>query len=163
MHCCVRVSYLSCCLTMEYAIHPENSAKGHFCFYGCSVAALRPQTQGQHASSAPLASCMVRAGMVVTRRVPSPRSVRHLLQVASVSASVVGKRVRQAWTERVLACVAAARALLTAVCWRGPTLYTHRKMVHRPKRLGPTGRPAPSRNPLSFQVDHLGVARYPHP
>ena len=31
--------------------------------------------------------------MVVTRRVPSPRSVRHLLQVASVSASVVGKRV----------------------------------------------------------------------
>ena len=32
--------------------------------------------------------------MVVTRRVPSPRSVRHLLQVASVSASVVGKRVR---------------------------------------------------------------------
>ena len=46
---------------MEYAIHPENSAKGHSCFYGCSVAALRPQTQGQHASSAPLASCMVRA------------------------------------------------------------------------------------------------------
>ena len=33
------------------------------------------------------------SGMVVTRRVPSPRSVRHLLQVASVSASVVGKRV----------------------------------------------------------------------
>ena len=31
--------------------------------------------------------------MVVTRRVPSPRSVRHLLQVASVSASVVGKTV----------------------------------------------------------------------
>ena len=31
--------------------------------------------------------------MVVTRRVPSPRSVRHLLQVASVSAKVVGKRV----------------------------------------------------------------------
>ena len=30
--------------------------------------------------------------MVVTRRVPSPRSLRHLLQVASVSASVVGKR-----------------------------------------------------------------------
>ena len=33
------------------------------------------------------------SGMVVTRRVPSPRSVRHLLQVTSVSASVVGKRV----------------------------------------------------------------------
>ena len=31
--------------------------------------------------------------MVVTRRVPSPRSVRHLLQVASVLASVVDKRV----------------------------------------------------------------------
>ena len=32
--------------------------------------------------------------MVVTCRVPSPRSVRHLLQVASVSANVVvGKRV----------------------------------------------------------------------
>jgi hypothetical protein len=31
--------------------------------------------------------------MVVTRRVPSPRSVRHLLEVASVSATVVGKRV----------------------------------------------------------------------
>ena len=31
--------------------------------------------------------------MVVTRRVPSPRSVRHLLQVTSVSASFVGKRV----------------------------------------------------------------------
>ena len=31
--------------------------------------------------------------MIVTRRVPSPRSLRHLLQVASVSASVVGKRV----------------------------------------------------------------------
>ena len=31
--------------------------------------------------------------MVVTRRVPSPRSLRHLLQVASASASVVGKRV----------------------------------------------------------------------
>ena len=36
-------------------------------------------------------------------------------------------------------------------------------MVHRPKRRGPAGRPAPGRNPLSFQVDHLGVARYAHP
>ena len=31
--------------------------------------------------------------MVVTCRVPSPRSVRYLLQVTSVSASAVGKRV----------------------------------------------------------------------
>ena len=31
--------------------------------------------------------------MVVTRRVPSPRSVRHLLQVALVLANIVGKRV----------------------------------------------------------------------
>jgi hypothetical protein len=53
--------------------------------------------------------------MVVRRRVPSPRSVRHLLQVHQCQrlSECRGQEspARQAWTERVLACVAAARAL----------------------------------------------------
>jgi hypothetical protein len=61
VHVCAVVLSCRLCLTMQHVRPPENSAEGHFCFYGCSVAALRPQTQGQHASSAPLASCMVRA------------------------------------------------------------------------------------------------------
>ena len=52
--------------------------------------------------------------MVVTRRVPSPHSVRHLLQVASASANVVGKSCTSSMDgARPRACVSAARA-----CWK---------------------------------------------
>ena len=69
---CMCVSHV--CLIMEEAIHPEKSAKGHFCFYGCSVAVLRPHTQGQHPCSTPQASCMVRARFFAANAAPHPKS-----------------------------------------------------------------------------------------
>ena len=60
--------------------------------------------------------------MVVTRRVPSPRSLRHLLQVASASASVVGKRVLHVKHGRSASSRARQTRVATRACWRAPTL-----------------------------------------
>ena len=61
------------------------------------------------------------SGMVVTRRVPSPSSLRHLLQVASASASIVGKRVLHVKHGRSASSRVRVRRDESLCCGRRPT------------------------------------------
>ena len=86
--------------------------------------------------------------MVVTRRVPSPRSVRHLLQVASVSASVVGKRVLYVKHGRSASSRASPRRELCCVLERSNSVASERPRVPRRRPYRSVGCPAPDRLPL---------------
>ena len=85
--------------------------------------------------------------MVVTRRVPAPRSVRHLLQVASVSASVVGKTVLYVKHGRSASSRASPRREL-CVLERSNSVASERPRVPRRLRYRSIGRRAPDRLPL---------------
>ena len=85
--------------------------------------------------------------MVVTRRVPSPRSVRHLLQVASVSASVVGKRVLYVKHGRSASSRSSPRREL-CVLERSNSVASERPRVPRRLRYRSIGRQPPDRLPL---------------
>ena len=109
------------------------------------------------------------SGMVVTRRVPSPRSVRHLLQVASVSASVVGKRVlhvkhgrsassRACQTRRELAVLGARLWSLQQATY-GTPVHAFRRGYLLKQRWDSVGGGAPSaREPSRLALSLLKVS-----
>ena len=99
--------------------------------------------------------------MVVTRRVPSPRSVRHLLQVASVSASVVGKRVLYVKHGRSASSRASLRREL--VLERSNSVAADRKWFHLSLHAGWPRGGAPRRLPKSLEVEPLRVTVKPLP
>ena len=99
--------------------------------------------------------------MIVTRRVPSPRSLRHLLQVASVSASVVGKRVlhvkhgrsassRACQTRRELAVLGARLWSLQQATYGTPVHAFRRGYLLKQRSWDSVGGGAPSRLALSL-------------
>jgi len=101
--------------------------------------------------------------MVVTRRVPSPRSVRHLLQVASVSASVVGKRVLYVKHGRSASSRASPRREL-CVLERSNSVASERPRVPRRLRYRSIGRRAPDRLPLrTGRYAWYKTLKPPHP
>ena len=94
--------------------------------------------------------------MVVTRRVPSPRSVRHLLQVALVLANIVGKRVLYVKHGRSASSRTrhrqTRRELAVLGCGASNMYYVHafRRGYLLKQRLDSVGGGAPSRLALSL-------------
>ena len=93
--------------------------------------------------------------MVVTRRVPSPRSVRHLLQVALVLANIVGKRVlyvKHGWSasSRVRVTVRRDESLLE----RSNSVASDAAVYPRSFHSGPPAGGAPRRLP-QFQPGYI--------
>jgi len=96
--------------------------------------------------------------MVVTRRAPSPRSVRHLLQVALMSANVVGKRVLYVKHGRS----ASSRARQTRRELAGELLERSNSVCERRGRIPSelSQRTAGGRRPEAFAAVSAGVYQW---